>query len=117
MTLTRLAAGLARPTSGTVLLFGQPIAGRLDRALRKRCQIIFQNPYGALNPRLSIATTMQEPLQLLGLSSPGNRERIESVFSELGLDRNCSPAIRMNCRVVSRQRVCIARALMSRPSC
>ncbi|CEJ14738.1 Glutathione import ATP-binding protein GsiA [bacterium YEK0313] len=116
-TLARIAAGLLRPGAGEVTLFGMPIAGtvRLDRALRRRCQIIFQNPYGALNPRLSVEAAMREPLHLLGLSGGGDRARIEAALADVGLGGEHLARYPHQLSGGQRQRVCIARALLSEP--
>jgi peptide/nickel transport system ATP-binding protein len=116
-TLARLAIGLARPNAGEISLFGTPIAGlaRLDKSLRRRCQIIFQNPYGALNPRLTIAAAMREPLELLGLSGAGDRARIEAALEDVRLGPEHLSRYPHQLSGGQRQRVCIARALLSEP--
>jgi len=116
-TLARLAIGLARPGGGEITLFGTSIArmARLDRALRRRCQIIFQNPYGALNPRLSVEAAMREPLELLGLSNRDDRRRIEAALVDVGLGGDHLARYPHQLSGGQRQRVCIARALLSEP--
>ena len=116
-TLARLAIGLARSGAGEIALFGTSIAqrARLDRALRRRCQIIFQNPYGALNPRLTIEAAMREPLELLGLSGRDDRVRIEAALVDVGLGGEHLARYPHQLSGGQRQRVCIARALLSEP--
>ncbi|WP_082609518.1 ABC transporter ATP-binding protein [Bosea sp. Root381] len=116
-TLARLAIGLAPAAAGEISLFGTPIVGlaRLDRNLRRRCQIIFQNPYGALNPRLTIEAAMREPLELLGLSGPDDRARIEAALSDVALGPEHLARYPHQLSGGQRQRVCIARALLSEP--
>jgi len=116
-TMARLAIGLARPTAGSIRLFGTEIAGlsRLDRSLRRRCQIIFQNPYGALNPRLTIEAAMREPLELLGLSGAGDRARITAALEDVRLGPEHLSRYPHQLSGGQRQRVCIARALLSEP--
>jgi peptide/nickel transport system ATP-binding protein len=116
-TMARLAIGLARPTAGSIRLFGTEIAGlsRLDRSLRRRCQIIFQNPYGALNPRLTIEAAMREPLELLGLSGAGDRARITAALEDVRLGSEHLSRYPHQLSGGQRQRVCIARALLSEP--
>lgn len=116
-TLARLAIGLGHPAAGEISLFGTPIErlARLDRSLRRRCQIIFQNPYGALNPRLTIEATMREPLELLGLSGSGDRARIEAALGDVALGPEHLGRYPHQLSGGQRQRICIARALLSEP--
>ncbi|MGV6874797.1 dipeptide ABC transporter ATP-binding protein [Pseudochelatococcus sp. B33] len=116
-TLARLVLGLARPGKGEITLFDTPIARlpRLDRALRRRIQIIFQNPYGALNPRLTVEASMREPLELLGLSGPGDRRRLEQALDDVRLGPEYLSRYPHQLSGGQRQRVCIARALLSEP--
>lgn len=81
----------------------------------RRCQIIFQNPYGALNPRLTIEAAMREPLELLGLSGRDDRVRIEAALVDVGLGGEHLARYPHQLPGGQRQRVCIARALLSEP--
>ncbi len=118
-TIGKAIVGLARPTSGDLTLFGRPLAGdgwRLSRALRRRCQIVLQNPYGALNPRLTIEQALIEPFVTLGLKPPNGRQsRIVAGLEEVGLDAGFLDRYPHQLSGGQRQRVCIARALMSEP--
>ncbi|MFC0218898.1 dipeptide ABC transporter ATP-binding protein [Pseudochelatococcus lubricantis] len=116
-TLAKLVSGLLRPTSGEISLFGAPIAHArtIDRDLRRRCQIIFQNPYGALNPRLTIESAMREPLELLRLSGSGSAEKIERALADVNLGPEYLRRYPHQLSGGQRQRVCIARALLSEP--
>ena len=68
-TIAKLLAGLVQPSQGKVSLFEEDISRtrKMALALRKRCQIVFQNPFGALNPRLTVEAALREPLELLSL--------------------------------------------------
>ncbi|TBW38259.1 ABC transporter ATP-binding protein [Siculibacillus lacustris] len=118
-TLAAIVAGLKTPISGDVRLFGTSLAAHrfaLPRALRRRVQIVFQNPHGALNPRHTIATAMREPLDLLHIGPRRARpERVAEALGWVGLD----PDLRLrHPHALSggqRQRVAIARALLSEP--
>ena len=124
-TLARLIVGLARPHSGEVLLEGAAVvdAGRVDRArLCRAVQIVFQDPYLSLNPRLSVGRSIAEPLDvqgdLAGSRADRGRERRRRVAELLdGVGLPASDAARRPAELSggARQRVAIARALALRP--
>jgi peptide/nickel transport system ATP-binding protein len=117
-TLAKLVVGLAAPISGEITLFGEPLSPnlfRLTREQRRRCQIVFQNPFGALNPRLTIEQAMREPLELLGLSRADDRARLEAVIDDVKLGVEHLGRYPHELSGGQRQRVCIARALLSEP--
>jgi peptide/nickel transport system ATP-binding protein len=118
-TLAGIVAGLARGTAGDVELFGTSLAAhgfQMPRALRPRCQIVFQNPYGALNPRLTVAAALREPLRLLAIGPPAEdlRQMVEAL-DMVGLGEEHLALYPHQLSGGQRQRVCIARALLSRP--
>lgn len=118
-TLAALVAGLMAPTSGDIKLFGQSMKQQkfqMTREQRRRCQIIFQNPFGALNPRLSIEQAMREPIQLLEPRNAVNcRPRLEAALNSVGLEPTLLDRYPHKLSGGQRQRVCIARALLSKP--
>jgi peptide/nickel transport system ATP-binding protein len=119
-TLGRAVLQLRRPTSGKVLFDGQDLTamqGDTLRLMRRRVQLIFQDPIASLNPRRRIGDIVAEPLVIAGVKDPVERQRrVDEVLAAVGLD----PAI-----VVGRlphefsggqcQRICIARALVLNP--
>jgi peptide/nickel transport system ATP-binding protein len=119
-TFGRAVLQLRRPVSGRVLFDGQDLTlmqGDALRAMRRRVQLIFQDPIASLNPRRKIGDIIAEPLVISGVKDPARRKQlVEEVLSAVGLD----PAV-----VVGRlphefsggqcQRICIARALVLNP--
>ncbi len=72
-TLARLLVGLERPTLGTIELFGEAIVPGRHRELARRIQLVFQDPYSSLDPRLTVATAIGEVLAVHGLAAAGTR--------------------------------------------
>jgi len=109
--LGRLALGLASPSSGTVLLEGRAVEGR--RSLRGRASVVLQQPEWALNPRLTIATSVGEPLAVLGVSHGERAERVSSALLQVGLDPGMLRRYPHELSGGQRQRASIARALVT----
>jgi len=117
-TLAAVLAGLRPPSAGRIRLLGHAIepGGRpLPAALRRRCQMVFQNPYGALNPRLTIGRALAEPLALAGVPAPAQAARIASALREVGLEAEHAARYPHQLSGGQRQRACIARALLCDP--
>lgn len=120
-TLGRTILQLIQPASGEILLNGKDLAQIKPaplRRLRKHLQIVFQDPYGSLNPRLTIGNAILEPLQVHGILS-NNRQRKEKVMElleKVSLDSNHSNRYPHQFSGGQRQRICIARALALNPS-
>jgi oligopeptide transport system ATP-binding protein len=119
-TTGRCILSLERPTSGEIVFDGQDL-GKLDRtslnAIRERMQVIFQDPYSSLNPRMKIGDIIGEPMKVHAICS-NRRERTERVAELLGLC-GLSPGFMdrypHEMSGGQRQRVGIARALSLRP--
>jgi oligopeptide transport system ATP-binding protein len=120
-TLARMLVGLERPDSGSLVIDGSDVIRGLrrssDRSLRRRVQMIFQDPYLSLNPRLTVAELVAEPITVhkLAANRSERREQVAAMLERVGL----SPAI-MNryphqFSGGQRQRIGIARALAARP--
>jgi peptide/nickel transport system ATP-binding protein len=118
-TLARIVMALDRPTGGEVLLEGDSLFALSARALRQRrrdFQMVFQDPYGSLDPRHSVGRIVAEPLHLGGTSSKGERTaRVAGALESVGL--KAADAVRYPHEFSGgqRQRIAIARALITRP--
>ncbi|WP_421998573.1 ABC transporter ATP-binding protein [Reyranella sp.] len=118
-TLGRLLIRLLDPTSGTVLFDGSDIAaaeGAALQALRRRFQMIFQDPYGSLNPRMRVDEIVTEPLRLAGRSRRECRERAPALLAMVGLLPEHGSRYAHQFSGGQRQRIGIARALALDPA-
>ncbi len=118
-TLGRCALRLVEPTAGTVRFDGAPVLA-LDRqalrALRRRMQIVFQDPYGSLNPRMTVGAAVREPLEVHRLArGKAAAERVVRLFDEVGLDPSIADRYPHELSGGQRQRIGIARALSVEP--
>lgn len=120
-TLGRTILQLIKPTAGKVLLEGKDIthlSARQLRDVRKDLQIVFQDPYGSLNPRITIGSGIMEPLQVHQLYG-NNKERKEKVIAlleKVNLEADHFNRYPHQFSGGQRQRICIARALALDPS-
>jgi oligopeptide/dipeptide ABC transporter ATP-binding protein len=117
-TLGRLLLRLIEPTAGSLAFDGRDI-GALDaaalRAQRRAMQLIFQDPYASLNPRMTVGQTLAEPLQLHGLHAGRERERVAELLRTVGLAAEHAQRYPHEFSGGQRQRVGIARALAVEP--
>lgn len=118
-TLARLVMALDRPTSGRVLLDGRDLhalpAEDLRRA-RRDFQMVFQDPYGSLDPRQTVERIVAEPLSAQGgATAAERRERAADVLASVGLRPNDLGKYPHEFSGGQRQRIAIARALITRP--
>ena len=113
--IARSIVGLVRPSAGQIRFDGAFLAdtGRLDRSLRRRIQYIFQDPFGALNPRLTVAQLVREPMLIHGV--PANETTIIGLLEEVGLNSGHLSRLPRELSGGQRQRVTIARALALEP--
>lgn len=120
-TLARTVMGLEAPVSGRVMLEGQDIfalAPGALRELRKKFQMVFQDPYGSLDPRFKVERIISEPLEVLlpALRRPERRERVSNVLESVGLKAKDADRYPHEFSGGQRQRIAIARALVTEPS-
>jgi oligopeptide/dipeptide ABC transporter ATP-binding protein len=118
-TLGRCILRLIEPSSGTVRFDGTDVLG-LDpatlRRLRRRMQIVFQDPYGSLNPRMTIGAAVREPLEIHRLARGAEADgRVQALLREVGLDASFADRYPHELSGGQRQRVGIARALSVEP--
>jgi dipeptide transport system ATP-binding protein len=118
-TLARLLTLIERPTSGALLVDGVDVA-QVDaparRKLRREIQIVFQNPYGSLNPRQTIGRALEEPLLVnTDLPAPARRAAAFDMMTKVGLRPEHYDRYPHMFSGGQRQRIAIARALMLRP--
>ena len=118
-TLARLAMALDKPTTGQVLWNGQALSamsGAALRAARRDCQMVFQDPYGSLDPRMTVQRIVAEPLQALSHTSRAEqREQAAEALTQVGLHHNDLNKYPHEFSGGQRQRIAIARALITRP--
>jgi oligopeptide/dipeptide ABC transporter ATP-binding protein len=118
-TLGRLLIRLLEPTSGIVRFDGSDVvaaAGPALRALRRRFQMIFQDPYGSLNPRMRVDDIVTEPLRLAGKSRKECRECAPQLLAMVGLAPEHGMRYAHQFSGGQRQRIGIARALALDPA-
>ncbi len=118
-TLARLVMALEPPSAGHVWLDGQDLQALPPAALRtarEKLQMVFQDPYGSLDPRRSILHTVSEPLRVLHGATPAEqRERAAEVLHAVGLGAEALAKYPHEFSGGQRQRIAIARALITRP--
>jgi peptide/nickel transport system ATP-binding protein len=118
-TIGRMIVALERPTSGRVLFEGQDLGGlsgaRL-RQVRKDLQMMFQDPYASLDPRMRVGSILREPLQIQGLgSATEQRARVADLLREVGLSPQSTELYPHEFSGGQRQRIGLARALALSP--
>jgi len=120
-TTGRCILQLERPTSGQVLFEGQDLT-RLDdaalRPIRRRIQVIFQDPYSSLNPRMTVGQIIAEPLAVHGIvrEAPARRQRVRDLLRRVGLLPQHADRYPHEMSGGQRQRVGVARALALEPA-
>ena len=118
-TVGRTILRLYRPSAGRIVFDGQDITnleGASLRAVRRRMQMIFQDPYASLNPRMTAAGIVSEPLEIHGVgSSKDRRQRVRDLLGTVGLDPDYGDRYPHEFSGGQRQRIGVARALALHP--
>lgn len=119
-TLGRTILKLIEPTSGEILFEGQPIQQLTGRALQKfrnQMQMVFQDPFSSLNPRMRIGDIIEEPMKLqLSLTKEERRQRVKELLEKVGLREDAMRKFPHEFSGGQRQRIGIARALAINPA-
>lgn len=118
-TLARMATLLEQPTGGDLLIDGKPAShasADVRRSLRLNVQMVFQNPYGSLNPRKTVGAILEEPLAINDRGDrAARREAARSMMDKVGLRQDQYGRYPHMFSGGQRQRIAIARALMLNP--
>jgi peptide/nickel transport system ATP-binding protein len=119
-TIARTVMGLLKPSAGSISYGGERIDHLSDRQIlpyRRKMQMIFQNPYASLNPRMTIAQTLEEPVRFHnpGASATEVRDKVHEVMQSVGIDPSWGKRFSHEFSGGQRQRISIARALAVDP--
>lgn len=119
-TLLRILAGLDQPTSGSAVVSGNEVAGAREaqlRELRQNLQIVFQDPMGSLDPRMTVEQIVSEPLLVRGRneSAQVRSQMVADMLESVGLPASSAARYPHQFSGGQRQRISIARALICRP--
>ena len=117
-TVGRSLVRLYKPTAGQILLDGTDIASLDERSVmpyRRRMQMIFQDPYASLNPRMTVSSIIGEPMRLQGASADEISARVSELIEQVGLKKDHLNRYAHEFSGGQRQRIGIARALATHP--
>ncbi len=111
--------GMTKPTGGRVDFDGQPVfdaRGDVPKPIRREMQLVFQDPFSALNPRMPVGESVGEPLRLVpGMSASDRRDRVAEVLERVGLSAAQASRMPNEFSGGQRQRIVIARAIAPEP--
>lgn len=117
--LMRLLTGLERPDRGEILFDGEDVGSASParlRQMRRKFQLVLQDPYGSLPPQWPIGKILEEPLKIHGLGTAGERrERARAVMNEVGLPESLCHDLTSRLSAGQRQRLNVARAMILEP--
>ncbi len=117
-TTAKMILGLIKPTSGSIRFLGQELTnlkGSRMKQVRKNLQMVFQDPYSSLDPRMTVERIISEPLKSFGYSSQEQRAKVQEVLSDVSLPYESMERYPREFSGGQRQRIGIARALALNP--
>ncbi|MBU2529620.1 MAG: ATP-binding cassette domain-containing protein [Elusimicrobia bacterium] len=117
-TLAKLILDIEKPDSGEILIDGKDISsakGKELKELRRQTQVIFQDPYSSLNPRMNVENIILEPLQINNIAAQEQFKTLNYLLDSVGLSQNCLKKYPHEFSGGQRQRIAIARALALKP--
>jgi len=119
-TLARMLVALERPHAGAVRFMGETVSGRKEsdlRDFRRQVQMVFQDPFGSLDPHMNVERSVAEPLDVAepDLAPEARRARIVAMLARVGLGEGALTRYPHQFSGGQRQRIAIARALINRP--
>ena len=118
-TIAKSLVGLLAPKEGSILFNGKNILefSKIEKKeYPKQVQMVFQNPYSSLNPKMKIRDILKEPLDInTGLTTPEKTTMIKSILDDVGLKESCLELFPHEFSGGQRQRIAIARALILNP--
>jgi oligopeptide/dipeptide ABC transporter ATP-binding protein len=117
-TVARLLLKLYTATGGRMMLGGEDVTGIRGKKLkefRRRVQMVFQDPYASLNPRMTVGRTLSDPLRIHGFTAVAAKERVAELLAMVGLEDSHARRYPHEFSGGQRQRIGIARALALNP--
>jgi len=116
-TLTRAILGLDPVQGGEIRIDGEPVDADVPHSIRRKIQVVFQDPYGSFNPRHRVARLVAEPFHLMSEPPTGaeRRERVDKALADVGLPGESAGRYIHEFSGGQRQRIAIARALVIEP--
>ena len=114
-TLARAVLMLTKPTSGNVYFEGQQLSYRMMKQVRPEMQIVFQDPFSSLDPRMRARDIVAEPLTVVSKQNVEAKKRVETIFEQVGLSAEHLNKLPNELSGGQRQRLAVGRAIVTRP--
>jgi len=114
-TLARTVLMLTKPSSGRIYFEGQLLSFNMTKKLRSKMQIVFQDPYSSLDPRMRAKDIVAEPLTVISKQKQEVKQRVKEIFQQVGLDTEHLNKFPNELSGGQRQRLAVGRAIVTRP--